>query len=449
MSDIYQSVSHRSFGDNLLESIKGFLIGIVLFFAAFPVLWMNEGCVDLSTVAKKAVVVPADGSGTKGEGELVAVTDKLKATESVGDPEMLAPGPYLKLRRNVEMFAWTEKKQTRTEKQLGGGSKEITTYTYDRAWTSSPRSSDSFEHPEGHSNPELYTHEQTFSAASAKVGGFTFSPEEAQLPSLEPLTLTAAMVKLAPAHDAEPPAPAASSSAKAPPGKKVFPVKPAASAKPVASAKPAASAKKPAEPAGDEGDEPATDEPPPHVGGPFHLVSGVLFQGVGTPENPKLGDVRVTFSAVTDGQLVTLYGTRKGTEVVTYLHEGKDKLFRVVPGTHEEAIAALHNEHQTILWAFRGIGFFMIWVGLALVFAPLNSVLDIVPFVGGLGRFITGIAMLPIAMVLAGVTILVAIVAHNPILLGVVVVGMIGIAIAVVVMRKNAVARRQPGVARG
>ncbi|MDF2434664.1 MAG: hypothetical protein JWP44_4295, partial [Mucilaginibacter sp.] len=43
MSDVYQSVSHRSLGSNLVESIKGVLVGIVMFFAAFPVLWMNEG----------------------------------------------------------------------------------------------------------------------------------------------------------------------------------------------------------------------------------------------------------------------------------------------------------------------------------------------------------------------------------------------------------------------
>ena len=43
MNDVFRSVSHRSFDDNLLESIKGVLVGLVLFFAAFPVLWWNEG----------------------------------------------------------------------------------------------------------------------------------------------------------------------------------------------------------------------------------------------------------------------------------------------------------------------------------------------------------------------------------------------------------------------
>src|SRR4051794_31708088 len=112
MSDVFRSVSNRSYGDNVLESIKSFLLGLALFVVAFPVLWMNEGCTDMSTVAKTAIVVPADASGALGEGALVAVTSDLRASEQVGDPDYLAPGPYVELRRKVETWAWVEKKET-------------------------------------------------------------------------------------------------------------------------------------------------------------------------------------------------------------------------------------------------------------------------------------------------------------------------------------------------
>jgi hypothetical protein len=55
---------------------------------------------------------------------------------------------------------------------------------------------------------------------------------------------------------------------------------------------------------------------------------------------------------------------------------------------------------------------------MALILGPIQAVLDILPFVGRTSRFLTGLLLFPVALVLSGVTILVAIIAHNLILLG-------------------------------
>ena len=434
MNDVFTSVSHRSFGDNLLESIKGFLIGLVLFVAAFPVLWWNEGCVDSADIAKTAVVVKSDAAGSDGEGKLVAVTDKLAATELVGDPEMLAPGAYVELRRDVEMYAWIEKKESRTEKRLGGGSDVITTYTYKLDWTSSPASSDSFEHPEGHENHRLDVRSSVFHPALAQVGGFSFAAGEAKLPPATSIDLTAEMVKVpAIAPPAPPPAPV--TSAKAPPGKKPLPVKAPPPKKPDP---------KQVEPKPEDADtDAAAAADPAATAGPFRFVTSVLYRGADAPERPTPGDVRVTFKAVTPGKLVTLYGTRAGNSVLPFDFEGKERLFRVIEGTHQQAIATLHGEYTTRLWGVRAAGFFMIWFGLALVIGPFNAVLDIVPFIGRSGRFLTGLVMFPVAAVLAGITIVVSAIAHSTVLLVITVVVFIGGIVAFVILRKNAAQKHQ------
>jgi hypothetical protein len=435
MNDVFRSVSHRSFGDNLMESIKGFLIGIVLFLAAFPVLWWNEGCVDSADIAKTAVVVKPDGSGSDGEGKLVAVTDQLAAPELVGDPEMLAPGAYVELRRDVEMYAWIEKKETHTEKRLGGGSDVSTTYSYRLDWTSSPQSSDGFSDPVGHENPRLDVRSGVFHPTTAQVGGFSFAPGEVKLPRATSIDLTAAMIKLPAAAPAVPP-PAPVSSAKGLPGKKPLPVKAPPPKKPDP---------KKVEPRPEDADE-GTDggSAAAAKSGPFRFASSVLYRGAGTPERPVTGDVKVSFQAVTPGKLVTLYGTRRGKSVLPFDFEGKEKLFRVIEGTHQQAIATLHGEYTTRLWGVRGLGFFMIWFGLALVIGPFNAVLDIVPFIGRSGRFLTGLVMFPVAAVLAGVTIVVSAIAHSTVLLVITVVVFIGGIVAFVVLRKNAAQKQHP-----
>jgi hypothetical protein len=65
------------------------------------------------------------------------------------------------------------------------------------------------------------------------------------------------------------------------------------------------------------------------------------------------------------------------------------------------------------------------WIGLMLFFGPINALLDIVPFLGSAGRFLIGIAVFPVALVLSAFTIILAIIAHNPILLSLFIVGLV------------------------
>ena len=68
----------------------------------------------------------------------------------------------------------------------------------------------------------------------------------------------------------------------------------------------------------------------------------------------------------------------------------------------------------------------MMWFGLMMFFGPINALLDIIPFLGSAGRFLIGIAMFPIALILSSVTILLSIIAHSPILLVLFLAALIG-----------------------
>ena len=156
----------------------------------------------------------------------------------------------------------------------------------------------------------------------------------------------------------------------------------------------------------------------------FSLVDDkYLFKGSGTLAQPEIGDVRISFSALRPGAKVTLFGVLDGGQVRAY----KDKestLFRALAGSREEAIQTMHSEYQTVGWLLRLVGFLMMWFGLILFFGPINTLLDVIPFLGSAGRFLIAVAMFPIALLLSFVTILLSIIAHSPILLTLVFVGM-------------------------
>lgn len=120
MDDHIPETGATGFFQIIQQSVKGVGIGLILFLASFVVLWWNEGRIDVSEVARKSRPVNADTIDMAADGELVSVTGKLESEESLGDPGHLDFGPYIKLSRKAEIFAWVEHRSTVTEKNWGG-----------------------------------------------------------------------------------------------------------------------------------------------------------------------------------------------------------------------------------------------------------------------------------------------------------------------------------------
>lgn len=117
MPDVYTDVKKTGWGQNIVKSIIGVLVGAIMFIVSFVVLWNSEGRINLGTVAEKAIVVDHGSLQSSAQGELVALTGPIKTTELLGDPKYLKPGKYIMLDRIVEMYAWIEETETETKKK--------------------------------------------------------------------------------------------------------------------------------------------------------------------------------------------------------------------------------------------------------------------------------------------------------------------------------------------
>jgi hypothetical protein len=171
MADVFTVTSHSGFGRNIARSIVGIPVGVVLFLASFVVIWCTEGRTDWSRVAASTQVASADRAGGL-DGRTVSVTGPLTSTEPLGDPEFVAPGPYLSLKREVEQFAWVESTASRTQSNTGGSSTTQTTYSYRVEWTANPRPTSEFRVPADHENPPMPVRSQRFVVPRAAVGAW-------------------------------------------------------------------------------------------------------------------------------------------------------------------------------------------------------------------------------------------------------------------------------------
>ena len=161
-------------------SIAGMLAGIVILVGAFPLLFWNEGRAVKRYRALKegaGIVVSASPQKVDGanEGKLVHVAGRAVTEEVLSDDVFGVEVNAIKLRRNVTMYQWKERKESRSEKE-NGETRTRTTYHYDRVWSDKLIDSSRFERS-GHTNPSSMPYrEREATASQVALGDYTLSP---------------------------------------------------------------------------------------------------------------------------------------------------------------------------------------------------------------------------------------------------------------------------------
>ncbi|PIZ95023.1 MAG: hypothetical protein COX81_01860 [Candidatus Magasanikbacteria bacterium CG_4_10_14_0_2_um_filter_37_12] len=196
--DTFTETTKIGFGSSIGGSFKGIFFGLLLFLASFVVIYMNEGRVDKSEIAKNAVQVNASvlESHDDLQGALVAAIGIFKTDDLIGDGEYLVSGNYLAVSRNVETYTWVEKVTSKTEDKLGGSQEVTKTYNYVKEWTSSPADSGSFKIPAEHENKITSIKSISTKAPNGMLGVYKVDMKALSLPGSAALPLNTKNVQL-------------------------------------------------------------------------------------------------------------------------------------------------------------------------------------------------------------------------------------------------------------
>lgn len=364
-------VTNLSWFGRIKESFKSVLIGLALFVAAFPVLFLNEGRAvrtekSLEEGQGAVVTVKSDAVDSANEQKLVHLTGPAATVETLTDAEFGVAANAIKLRRKVEMYQWKEKEESKTEKKTGGSSTTTTTYTYEKEWSDDVVSSADFQEAEGHQNPGSFPYES--------------SEEVAQVVTLGAFQLTPSLI-----------------------GKMddYVPVKV---------------------------DDHAAALPEP-LKETMKIDGGGYYTGT-DPKVPQIGDVRISFAAVSPGN-VSVVSRQVGNTFEAYRASAGMDIEMLTGGVHtaqamfQSALAA----NTMLTWILRVVGLIMMFLGLVLVFRPLSVLGDVIPMIGSMLAFGTGLFALVLSFALSIGTVAVAWVVYRPVL-G---IALLSVAIAVLV----------------
>lgn len=358
--DSYTEVEDVSLFGRLKESIGAAVGGGVLFLASFVILFSNEGCSvknakAIEAGAKSVISLSSiEKIDSANNGKLVHFSGPTTLSQKVSDPEMGVSVEALKLQRTVEMYQWKETSTTKKEKKIGGGEKRTKVYKYKKDWSSSLINSSNFKVKKGHYNPTSMPYESKMVInEGVTVGAFKIPSDLfSSMSGFEPLKITS---------------------------EEKHGLKPAISAL-------------------------------------YKVQSdGTLYKG--NPETPEIGDVRIDFSVVPSGD-VSIIAAQNGSSVAPHQTTEDRKTYLISKGsqTADQMFKAQAEANKMMTWLLRLGGFLAMAIGLYMVFKPLATMADVLPFLGSLLSFGLGIFAGLVAFFLSLITIAIAWLFYRPVL---------------------------------
>ena len=358
MPDTFTKVTNVSWFSRIQESLKGILIGLVLFVVSFPLLFWNEGrsvmtAKSLAEGAASVVSIKSDKVEAANDMKLVHVTGFATTNETLADPEFGISAQAIKLSREVEMYQWKEEEKRETRKKMGGGEETVSTFSYNKVWSEALIDSQRFENQDGHVNPQEKPFEDVEKIAEhVTLEAFNLSPS--LVGSIDPyISLNAT--------------------------------------------------------------EETVNKLSEGLKTRVKLQNGMYYAG-NDSANPQIGDVKISFKIVKPAT-VSIVSKQVGSTFEPYQTKTGGTIEMLTVGVHsaEAMFAAAQQENVIITWLLRLLGLFLMFTGLCMIFKPLSVVGDVIPLVGSLLGMGISIVSGIIAFALSIITIAIAWFYYRPI----------------------------------
>jgi hypothetical protein len=162
------------------------------------------------------------------------------------------------------------------------------------------------------------------------------------------------------------------------------------------------------------------------------------------PESPRVGDLRITWQVARPDAL-SVIGAQVGDGFGPYATRAGDRLFMIEAGRVPAAAMFQQAEadNVTLTWILRLVGTVVMFVGFLIIFNPLKVLADVIPFIGSIVGFGTGLLAAVLTLVLAPATIAIAWLFYRP-LVGIAILALgIALAYGLTRLRRNRPAKLQ------
>lgn len=328
-----QEVKTVSWGSRIVGALWGVIIGIALILGGIYVVFWNEGHglhVSQSLQEAGKIVVSVKDAPVDPQNDLkVVYFTGLATTEDVLHDDVFGVSEKaIQLNRHVEMYQWSEEKETETENNTGGSQTEKTTYHYEKTWSSELIDSSQFKEAEEHKNPHSMSVDSKMKYASHVTVGDYVLPHALVKEISGDTVIDLSKVNTAALKE--------------------------------------------------------------RFHKQVTVEGDTLYIGESS-DSPQIGDMRVTITGVFP-QDVSVIAQQTGKTLQPYMATAGQAIALLEMGkmSPQQVIQEALSENQLMTWIFRVLSLLMLIVGFALIMRPAVVLADVVPFFGSIVGFGTG-----------------------------------------------------------
>ena len=356
----------ESWTSRLGGAVKGLVVGLVLFLVSFPILFWNEGnCVKTARALDEGegACIPVESNAkvdAEMDGQLVHMTGRADTQDVLSDDQFGVSVTAIALERQTEMFQWKENSTTTEKKNLGGSVTKTTTYTYEQVWSASAIDSSSFKEA-GHDNPgfiEFPSEEKR--AANVTFGAFRLNERQ--------------IARIGRAQAYQFPTDFVSKVSRVQRQGNVILV-------------------------------------------PNKATRDNALNNRDVASQPRIGDMRVTFKVVKPHD-ISIVAKQKGDTFTAYFAKSKKRVDLLQNGVVDcaEMFEDARDANTLFTWSVRLGGFLLMFFGLSMVLRPLSVLADVLPILGDIVGWGTGLVAGVVSFACSLVTVAVAWIFYRPVL---------------------------------
>lgn len=149
----------------------------------------------------------------------------------------------------------------------------------------------------------------------------------------------------------------------------------------------------------------------------YKIYENSYYKGY-NPENPQIGDLRISYKVVPSGTSVSIIGKQKPDDTLTYMTVKDSAVYLQQDGIKDKAemLYSFRQGNKIFTIILRVVGWLMMFIGLNALINPLVVIFKVVPFVENIVGSITGGVVFLISLALSLLTIAIAWLAYRPLL---------------------------------
>lgn len=350
MTDRFTETTSTSWFSRLGGAIKGIFAGIILFFGSIILLWWNEGravqtAKGLEEGSSSVIEVDASNIVQENNGKLVYISGSVFTNDTLKDEQFGVSAHAIHLKRNVEIFLWKESIKSEKRKKIGGGEETIKTYDYKKDWSPRLIESSAFKIQEGHENPNIVPYDEiNISASNISLGKYDLTNIINNFQNETPVVF----------NDLD-------SSYYADSSFSTTIVQ-------------------------NTGDK------------------SYIYRGNGSFLNPKIGDLRISFTTVSLDNY-SIIGKQANNTIETYTTSHETSILMLNKGvvSAHTMFKQAESNNKILTWILRLVGAFAMYLSVIMVLKPISVIADVLPFLGNIVEFglslLAGIFSLSISLI--------------------------------------------------